>query len=222
MKYLFVILFSFCLISLSWAGYSEKLCKDEEHFECYKVKHKDSWDSLFPDETQQALVKSINRLGEKLHSGMKLAIPHDLSSATLLEYSPLNREIDPPGERVVVVSIKDMAWGAYEPDGILIRWGPISSARGYCPDIHRGCNTPRGKFEFYQEGGPDCKSTKFPVGRGGAPMPYCMFFKGGFAMHGSYELPGYNASHGCIRMLVPDAEWLSKDFVDPGVTVIIH
>lgn len=47
-------------------------------------------------------------------------------------------------------------------------------------------------------------------------MPYCMFFNGGQAFHGS---PGGvikgNVSHGCVRMFVEDAEWLRYDFVEP-------
>ena len=52
-------------------------------------------------------------------------------------------------------------------------------------------------------------------------MPYCMFFKGGFAMHGSSGVPGYNASHGCVRLFVDDAQWLNQDFADIGTQVII-
>jgi len=33
----------------------------------------------------------------------------------------------------------------------------------------------------------------------GAPMPYFMRFNGGIGMHAGY-LPGYPASHGCVRM----------------------
>jgi lipoprotein-anchoring transpeptidase ErfK/SrfK len=115
-----------------------------------------------------------------------------------------------------------MAWGAYEANGSLVRWGPASSARGYCPDIGRGCHTVTGRFAIYQKEGRGCYSTKFPVGRGGAPMPYCMFFHGGFALHGSYEVPGYNASHGCIRLFVDDAEWLNEEFTDIGTPVIVQ
>ena len=46
-------------------------------------------------------------------------------------------------------------------------------------------------------------------------MPFCMFFYHGYAMHASY-LPGYHASHGCIRLFYEDAEWLNKNFVDMG------
>ncbi|HRE32879.1 MAG TPA: L,D-transpeptidase, partial [Candidatus Berkiella sp.] len=63
----------------------------------------------------------------------------------------------------------------------------------------------------------------YPVGKGGAPMPYCMFFHGGYALHGSNSVPSYNASHGCVRMAPEDAQWLNEDFVQEGVTqVVIH
>lgn len=39
-------------------------------------------------------------------------------------------------------------------------------------------------------------------GRYGSPMPYSIFFTGGYAIHGSYDIGhlGYPASHGCIRL----------------------
>ena len=47
-------------------------------------------------------------------------------------------------------------------------------------------------------------------------MPYCMFFHHGQALHGEPQgLPGYNASHGCVRLYVNDVAWLRFDFVDP-------
>ncbi|MDE1991857.1 MAG: L,D-transpeptidase [Rhizobiaceae bacterium] len=35
-----------------------------------------------------------------------------------------------------------------------------------------------------------------------APMPYAVFFNGGYAVHGTYELKhlGQPASHGCVRL----------------------
>ena len=59
-----------------------------------------------------------------------------------------------------------------------------------------------------------CKSDVYPVGRGGAPMPYCMYFHKGFALHGSDDIPGYRASHGCVRMFTRDAKWLNEEFVE--------
>lgn len=52
-------------------------------------------------------------------------------------------------------------------------------------------------------------------------MPYCMFFKGGYAIHAS-DVPGYNASHGCVRVFYEDAEWLNREFADIGTSVIVR
>jgi hypothetical protein len=43
-----------------------------------------------------------------------------------------------------------------------------------------------------------------------SPMPYSIFFHGGFAIHGSYEISrlGGPASHGCIRLHPSNAEKL--------------
>ncbi len=53
----------------------------------------------------------------------------------------------------------------------------------------------------------------------GAPMPYYMQIAPGFGLHAGY-LPGYPASHGCIRM----PEFMAEDFynnVDNGTPVTI-
>ena len=111
-----------------------------------------------------------------------------------------------------------LTWKAVDEHGRVVRTGRGSGGRHYCPDIHRGCKTPSGVFSVHSKGGPGCKSSRFPVGRGGAPMPYCMFFSRYYAIHGSYELPHYNASHGCVRVSPSDANWLSHHFVHIGTS----
>lgn len=200
------------------------LCYDKVHFDCYTVKRSDNWKTLFSDPEKRDLVMRLNRINIALHRGMKIAIPKNLDTAISMDYAPLPKTISPPGEKIIYVSIDPeiLAWGAYNARGILQAWGPVSGGKGWCPDIHRGCHTAIGKFAVYQKEGAGCVSRKFPVGRGGAPMPYCMFFHGGFALHGSYDVPGYNASHGCVRLFVPDAQWLNQEFVgDDNVPVIV-
>jgi N-acetylmuramoyl-L-alanine amidase len=34
------------------------------------------------------------------------------------------------------------------------------------------------------------------------------YFHGGYAIHGSYSVPAYPASHGCVRVAVPTMDWL--------------
>lgn len=125
------------------------------------------------------------------------------------------------GNRVFIYDPQQLSWAAYDSDGRLVRTGPGSAGSGYCSDLGRSCRTPVGTFHVFSKQGSEYKSKVFPLPRGGAPMPYAMFFHGGAAIHGSYDVMEHNASHGCIRTLVEDAEWLNHDFLNYGSTVII-
>lgn len=204
-------------------SFGVKLCENSSQYTCYTVKKKETWKKLFPDSAMRDLVMRINRMNTKLHAGLVIAIPAN-GDTDPLNYSPLPVIIDPPGKKTIIVSLQSLAFGAYNSDGQLQYWGPVSGGRGYCPDINRRCHTSIGKFSIYHKLGAGCVSSKYPVGRGGAPMPYCMFFNGGYALHGSYDVPGYNASHGCVRLFVNDAKWLNQVFTagQGSVTVLIN
>lgn len=116
---------------------------------------------------------------------------------------------------------KSLTWSAINSEGVVVRTGRGSGGRAYCKDIHRGCRTPTGTYAILSKGGVGCRSSRYPVGRGGAPMPYCMFFSRYYAIHGSSDVPNYNASHGCIRVKPYDAEWLSRNFIHVGTRVVI-
>ena len=126
------------------------------------------------------------------------------------------------GEKVVIVDPRVHAWGAYE-NGTLVKSGQATAGSDWCPDIGRPCRTSSGSFRVSSLGGPDCKSKIFPVPKGGAPMPYCMFFHGGQALHGvsEGEVVDGNISHGCVRLHVADAEWLRFNFVNVGTKVVV-
>lgn len=113
-------------------------------------------------------------------------------------------------------------WTAINDNGRVIRSGRASGGRSYCPDIHRSCRTPTGVFRVIHKGGSGCHSSRYPVGEGGAPMPYCMFFSQYHAVHGSYDVPNYNASHGCIRVRPSDARWLNANFMSIGTKVVVR
>jgi hypothetical protein len=59
-------------------------------------------------------------------------------------------------------------------------------------------------------------STKFPGGdyNGLGNMPYAVFIRGGFALHGTpkgnWKRLGHKASHGCIRMHPDNAKWFNQ------------
>ncbi len=124
------------------------------------------------------------------------------------------------GKSVFIFDPSIRQWAVYDEGGQLLKTGRGSGGKNYCPDIGRHCRTPVGTFTIYREGGAKCKSKKFPVGRGGAPMPYCSYFHGGYAVHGSYDVRSYNASHGCIRVYPHDAKWL-QSVLYPGSKVIV-
>src|SRR5262245_27408226 len=88
----------------------------------------------------------------------------------------LPRQISPQNERIVVVDPRGHAWGAYDATGRLIRSGLASAGSDWCEDLGRPCHTRTGTHRVRSLGGAGCKSPTFPIPRGGAPMPYCMYF----------------------------------------------
>ncbi|RDI40059.1 L,D-transpeptidase [Aquicella lusitana] len=143
----------------------------------------------------------------------------------LLFFTPLlyamPQRIKPPGEKVIIVNPRTHMWGAYNANGKLLRSGIATAGAKWCPDIKRSCRTKSGSFRIYSLGSPSCKSSKYPLPRGGAPMPYCMFFNGHQGLHGSPHVVRGNRSHGCVRVTVSAARWLRYHFVTHGTRIII-
>lgn len=206
------------IIGSSWASsyyYSHQLCSQSK-YTCIKAKRGDTWEKLFPNARDQEVVKKINRTNMRLRPGFTIAVPNDLNGFSLLDFSPFPHNIDTsPSRDLLIVDLSDQAFAAYDTNGTLLRWGPVSAGKDYCPDVHRGCRTPTGVYSIGHKGGPSCISSKYPIPRGGAPMPYCMYFRGGYALHGSH-LPGRHDSHGCVRLFYDDAVWLNTEFVNNG------
>jgi len=208
-------------VDSAYAGrYGERYC-NESGYHCITVKENDSWASLFRSEHERDVVQRLNRMNTRLYPGMRIAVPN--GSVSVNDIAPFERSISAPGQKTIIVNQNELAWGAYDANGELVKWGPMSGGKSFCPDVGHSCRTVHGEFTVYTKKGGDCFSSLFPIGKGGAKMPYCMFFHGGYALHGSYEVPGYNASHGCVRIFVQDAQWLNQDFVEVGSTrVIVH
>ncbi len=116
---------------------------------------------------------------------------------------------------------RSLSWKAVN-NGKVVKTGKASGGSKYCPDIGRSCRTPSGSYRIISKGSAGCRSSRYPVGRGGAKMPYCMFFSKYYAIHGSYDLPNRNASHGCIRVRPQDAHWLHRNFIKIGTKVIVQ
>ena len=49
------------------------------------------------------------------------------------------------------------------------------------------------------------------------------YFDGGIALHGSYNVPDYPASHGCVRLSIPAMDWIWESGIIPrGTPVWVH
>lgn len=201
-------------------NFSARLC-ESGRYKCVVIQPGYTWSNLWPNPIERNKVKRFNRTNRVLRPGMVIALPLS-NSNDLMALSPFERKISPPGNKLIVVNLKVLAWGAYDPDGNLVNWGPASGGSQKCSDSDGSCKTAVGYFEIYDVRGEDCVSTQYPINKGGAPMPYGMFFEKGYALHGSNEIPGYNASHGCVRLFKSDARWLNEEFVQsPGTTKVL-
>lgn len=205
--------------------YGETLCSSPDYF-CIKTKENDNWETLFPTDKSRDIVMRVNRMNIALHPGMTIAIPKRLDEISIYDVSPFPRYIEPTGEKMIFVNQNELAWGAYNSDGELAWWGPVSTGSGHCRSLDGTCLTPSGSFRIIRKQDIYCVSTVFPVradgNNGGAIMPYCMHFLRGYALHGSDVVPGYRDSHGCIRMFIEDAKWLNEEFINlPGAGGLI-
>ena len=76
------------------------------------------------------------------------------------------------------------------------------SGRRYCEKGKCGVAvTPRGRYRIYNR---VSGWRTAALGRLYNPL----YFKGGFAIHGSGSVPRYPASHGCVRVSIANARWL--------------
>lgn len=126
------------------------------------------------------------------------------------------------GRKVFIFDPKATAWAAYDANGNRVNTGRASGGKDYCEDVGKPCRTVTGVYHVYSKKGAECTSSLYPIEtNGGARMPYCMHFHGGYSIHAAYEVPDSNVSHGCIRVLPSAAQWLNQDFIDVGTTVIV-
>lgn len=190
-------------------------------FKCVEVKKGDTWAKMFPDRRKREIVKRLNRTNVALRHRNWIVIPTNLNRITHMDMSPFPDQREPNGKRTLIVNLGLQAFGAYDENGNLVHWGPVSGGKGWCEDVNRACKTATGNYKIYRKQGAGCISSAFPVETGGgAPMPYCMHYYNGYALHGAL-LPGFNASHGCVRLFNDDAKWLNKHFVRVGSKVIV-
>ncbi|MGI9246407.1 MAG: L,D-transpeptidase, partial [Steroidobacteraceae bacterium] len=116
-------------------------------------------------------------------------------------------EIAPKGPIVMVVSLDEQLAYVYR-NGVLIGAATVSTGK-------KGYETPTGVFTILQKHA-DHYSSIYDS----APMPYMQRLTwSGVALHAG-RLPGYPASHGCVRMPYDFAQLLYSES-SMGVTVVV-
>jgi lipoprotein-anchoring transpeptidase ErfK/SrfK len=121
----------------------------------------------------------------------------------------------PRGSALIDIDISSQTMRIYK-GGKLYRTVPVSTGSGkrYCEKGRCGTAvTPRGTYRIYNY----IRGWRIaPLGKLYNPL----YFKGGYAIHGG-RLPGYPASHGCVRVSYSVANWLPS-VAGVGSTVRIH
>jgi len=147
---------------------------------------------------QIALLEKLNR-ADQVHLVRlpEIVVPGrwDLDE---LGYSPLPAIWqDAAGSpKTLALSQPFQVFGAYE-NGKLVRWGPVSSGRKSKP-------TPPGLFYLNWKS----RGRKSTVDGGWFLRWYFNFInERGISFH-EFDLPGQPESHGCVRLLSRDAQWI--------------
>ena len=158
---------------------------------------------------QLAVLEKLNRADTRhLHLLDRLVVPTAWLDERQYSPFPLTYRAAASVPKLVVVDQRAQAFAAYE-SGRLARWGPVSSGR-------QASATPSGRFSLnWRSRGRH--STVDPSWY----MEWYFNFDNrlGLSFH-RYALPGYPASHGCIRLLERDAMWL-YEWGEPGTALLV-
>lgn len=164
------------------------------------VYNNSTWDSIkkiYSIEHLQ-LIAGLNRIDLNcLHHADSLVIPDTILSNWMF-YSPYPDSLPFISDihKILLFSDQIQAFAAYD-NGKLVNWGPISTGKQSSP-------TPRGLFYSNWK----AVTTKSTVDSSWILNWYFnLDNKEGVSWH-EYILPGFPASHSCIRLRHDDAKWL--------------
>ena len=157
-------------------------------------------DSLFQTYSEEQLqtILAINRIEKnRLRPHRPIIIP-DCASDGLNSYSPFPENINflQCLPKTVLISQRVQAFALYE-NGELVRWGPVSTGKS-------STRTPNGlNYGNYKA------KRKISTVDASWILPYYFNFMNfeGVGVH-QYALPGYPASHGCVRLYMDDAKYI--------------
>lgn len=164
-------------------------------------KKRDSLYAIFSKkytERERYAILALNRLDSKSKwNSDTLVVPAKIDT-TLMAYSPFPMQLDVLSEvkKFVVFSYPIQAYGVYS-NGVLVKWGPTSMGK-------KAAQTTRGlMFANWK------KKLAISTVKSEWKLPYNFNIHNthGIGWH-QYDLPGYPASHSCLRLLMKDAIWL--------------
>jgi hypothetical protein len=142
-------------------------------------------------------VLSLNRLDDKhLKKGQEIIVPDSFDD--LLDLSSFPKAIPElyTVPKMIFISQEKQEFGAYE-NGILVRFGGVSTGK-------ESTQTSSKLFFTNWKG----KLVVSSIDDGWLlPWAFNLDNFAGVSMH-QYELPGYPASHSCVRMSEEDAKWV--------------
>lgn len=147
---------------------------------------------------QKYTIAALNRIDvDHIKTRDSLIVPNEFY-ADFLQYSPFPNQVEilEQIEKFIVFSYPIQAFAVYE-NGVLKKWGPTNMGK-------KTAQTPR-KLYFTNWKGRKVKST----------VDNEWILNWNFNIHNTegigfhqYALPGYPASHSCLRLLDADAQWL--------------
>ncbi len=144
------------------------------------------------------IIYALNRIDEsRVGPGKELVVP-DTLLPDLIQYSPFpaNFKLLNDIPKVVLIAQRIQAIALYE-NGKLLRWGPVSAGKQSTPTpngLHYGNYKSRMKISTVD------KDWKLP-------FYFNIMNEFGVGVH-QYVLPGYPASHACVRLRMEDAEYI--------------
>ena len=167
----------------------------------FPTKKKDSAMAVFNkqfSEEDRYTILALNRLDSKNKwRADTLAIP-DKIDHTLMMYSPFPTQLDVLKEvkKMVFFSYPIQAYALYE-NGKLIKWGPTSMGK-------KAAQTKRGLMfaNWKKELAISTVNSSWKL-----PFNFNIHNTLGIGWH-QYDLPGYPASHSCLRLLMNDAKFM--------------
>jgi hypothetical protein len=149
-------------------------------------------------ENQQEFIFALNRMDAyRLKPGKMLVIPDTLTT-NFMDYSPFPAHLEMLDSipKAVLISRRIQAFALFEQGG-LIHWGPVSSGKKSTP-------TPAGLFYGNYKA-----LRKISTVNDSWIMPYYFNYMNfeGVGVH-QYTMPGYPASHACVRLRKEDAQMI--------------